>query len=185
MRRTDREMNRDFALQVVDKAVYCVISVLDTEGNPYGFPISHVRKDDQIFIHSAKKGKKVEIFAQNQVVSVTCVGESKVPDLFDEETLDSFVKNPKGVFGSKVFTTEYESAIIKGQVSLVEDKDAKIESLRLLCEKYTPDKMKYFDLAIAASLAATNIYAIQIDEITGKRKKFDSHGDEMTHGRME
>ena len=185
MRRKDREMSREFALQVVDKAKYCVISVIDTEGNPYGFPISHVRKGDDLFIHSARKGKKVEIFTANHSVSVTCVGESEVPQLFDDKTLDGFIDGSKSVFGSKVFTTEYESAIIQGTIRLIEEPEAKTEALRLLCEKYTPTKMKYFEYAIEMSLNATNIYAIHIDDITGKRKKFDSHGDEMTHGRME
>lgn len=185
MRRKDREMDREFALEVIDKAVYCVISVIDTEGNPYGFPISHVRQGDEILIHSARSGKKVEIFTQNQLVSVTCVGESEVPNLFDENTLDGFIGKDNKAFGSKVFTTEYESAIIRGNIREVEDEDDKIEALRLLCLKYTPAKMKYFDYAIAASIKATRIYSIHIDEITGKRKRFDSHGEEMTHGRME
>lgn len=185
MRRKDREMDCEFALQVIDKAQYCVISVIDMDGNPYGFPISHVRKGDEILIHSAKKGKKVEIFLQNKLVSITFVGEVEVPNQFAEEYLDSFIGKSNAIFGAKVYTTQYESTIVRGTIKEIEDQDAKIEALRLLCEKYTPDKMKYFDYAIGNSIKATNIYAIQIEDITGKRKKFDSHGEEMTHGRME
>lgn len=185
MRRNDREMNREFALQVIDKAQYCVISTIDLDGNPYGFPISYVRQGDKILIHSAKKGKKVELFANNPKVSITCVGEVKVPQLYDEEELDGFIESSKSVFGAKVYTTEFESVIFDGTMELVVEDEAKIEALRLLCEKYTPSKMKYFDYAIETSLNALDIYALKINEITAKRKKFDSHGEEMKHGRME
>lgn len=185
MRRKDREMSADFALQLLDKAQFCIISVIDLDGNPYGFPISFARKGNQIFIHSAKKGKKVEIFEAHPKVSITCVGEVQVPNLYTEKEMDELVENNKPVFGSKVYTTEFESAIFEGKVSLVTDDAEKIEGLRLLCEKYTPDKMKYFDYAIEKSLPATLIYSISIENITGKRKKFDAHGEEMKHGRME
>lgn len=185
MRRNDREMDREFALQIVDKAQYCVISVIDLNGNPYGFPISFVRKGDKIFIHSAKKGKKVDIFDNNSQVSITCVGEVEVPELYSVEELDNLIETSKSSFSSKVYTTEFESAIFNGMMELVTDDTAKIEALRLLCEKYTPNKMKYFDYAIEMSLKATNIYAMVIDEITAKRKKFDADGNEMKHGRME
>lgn len=185
MRRKDREMSADFALQLLDKAQYCIISVIDLDGNPYGFPISFARKGNQIFIHSAKNGKKVEIFEAHSKVSVTCVGEVQVPNLYTEEEMDGLIENNKSAFGSKVYTTEFESAIFEGNISLATNNTDKIEGLRLLCEKYTPDKMKYFDYAIEKSLPATLIYTITIENITGKRKKFDSHGEEMKYGRME
>ena len=185
MRRTDRKMGQDFALSVIEKAAYCVISMIDEDGNPYALPFSFVYHDKEIFIHSAKKGTKVDIFARNPRVCITCVGEVKVPDLYNEKELDSFIMDSKNLFASKVYTTEYESAIFDSRVTLVQDNDKKIEALKLLCEKYTPCKMKYFDYAMETSLNVTNIYSLTIENLTGKRKKFDSHGEEMKNGRME
>ena len=45
--------------------------------------------------------------------------------------------------------------------------------------------MSQFDGAINASLDRTAIFKISIDEITGKRKKYDKNGEEMKFGRME
>ena len=56
--------------------------------------------------------------------------------------------------------------------------------MRLVCEKYTPDKMEYFDMAIKAGLSRTNVYRVEIEAITSKRKKYDSSGKEMKWGRI-
>ena len=90
-----------------------------------------------------------------------------------------------GLLGSSVFTTEYESALVKGKVCLVENEEERIEAMRLICEKYTPSKMAYFNMAIKSGLARTNVYKIVIEEITAKRKKYDKNGEEMKWGRME
>ena len=45
--------------------------------------------------------------------------------------------------------------------------------------------MAEFDDAIAKSLSRTAIWRIDISEISGKRKKYDSHGKEMKFGRSE
>ena len=86
---------------------------------------------------------------------------------------------------SSVFTTEYESTVIKGKVEIVEDEEERIKAMRLICEKYSPTKMKYFDVAIKAGLKRTNIYRISIEEIKAKRKRYDKQGKEMKYGRME
>ncbi|HQE06252.1 MAG: hypothetical protein WBJ82_11005 [Tepidanaerobacteraceae bacterium] len=45
--------------------------------------------------------------------------------------------------------------------------------------------MDYFPLAIKVGFDKANIYAIDIQEITAKRKKFDAKGEELKWGRME
>ena len=86
---------------------------------------------------------------------------------------------------SNVFTTEFESTIVTGVAKLVDDEDEKIGAMRLICEKYTPDKMQYFETAIVAGLNRTNVYRVKMETISAKRKKYDSEGVEMKYGRME
>ncbi|WP_101689266.1 pyridoxamine 5'-phosphate oxidase family protein [Dysgonomonas massiliensis] len=187
MRRKDREMGREFALQIIDNSDYGVLSVIDADGAPYAFPLSLVRKEDSLYFHSAQGGKKVEIFKRNPIVTVVFVGKTKIPELFSIEELDSCLLDEKkgSSLASKVFTTEFESAITYGRIVLVNDKQEAIDALRLLCEKYTPSKMKYFEMAVRSGLSRTNIYRIDIESITAKRKKYDSKGEEMKWGRIE
>lgn len=186
MRRKDREMNREFGINIIDKAEYGVVSMMDGE-QPYGLPLSVVRKGEYLYFHSAQEGRKVEVLAKNPNVSIVFVGDKTIPENYSYEELEAMDHDPtKAIqFISSVFTTEFESAIVTGKVEKVEDRETKILAMRTVCEKYTPDKMKYFDSAIKAGLSRTNVYQVHIDNITAKRKKYDDHGVEMKWARME
>ena len=164
MRRKDRQMPKEFALHVVDKCEYAVLSMI-SNNQPYCLPITIVRVEENIYFHCAKAGEKYEALLKNPNVCLACVGDVNVVP--------------------QRFTTEYESAIVKGKATLVESDDEKIMALKVLCQRYTPSNMSQFDSAINASLERTAIFKISIDEITGKRKKYDKNGIEMKFDRME
>jgi len=181
MRRKDREMGKEFGLEIIDKAQYGVLSML-TEGNrPYGIPLSLVREENVLYFHSAKAGKKVEALAKDKRVSIAFVGAVRVPELYTKEELDEIVKDEAGaaLLISKVFTTEFQSAIVTGEAHLVEDEVERVKAMRLICEKYTPTKMDYFDLAVKAGLGKANVYRVEIEELTSKRKKYGADGEEI------
>ena len=184
MRRKDREMGRDFGLTIIDKSQYAVLSVTDLNYQPYAIPLSVVRKDDWLYFHSAKSGTKVDLLQSGATVCVTFVGKVNVPELYSNEELVEMENAPNrgGEMTSHIFTTEFESSIVFGKVSLVEEESQKLEALRILCEKYTPSKMALFDIAAQSGMKATNIYRVSIDSITAKRKKFDANGNEMKWG---
>lgn len=186
MRRKDREMDIDFGYGVIDKARFGVLSMMDVD-DVYGLPLSIVRDGDILYFHSAKSGRKVSALESNPRVCVTFVGDVNIPELYTEEELSQIVsdKQKAASITSTVFTTEFESAIVKGNVELVVDDEERVAALRKICEKYTPTKMEYFDIAIQHGLKLTNVYRIKIDEVSAKRKKFDAFGKELKNGRME
>lgn len=187
MRRKDREMNREFAEAVIDKAKYGVVSILDDGSEvPYCIPLSIVRDGGVLYFHSAKEGRKVDLLSKVGKVRVVFVGEVQVPDLYSKEELDEMVQDNEKTIQliSSVFTTQFESAVVTGTITEVKDLEEKVLALRLICEKYTPEKMDYFDHAVKSGEPRTNIYRIQIETLTGKRKKYDEEGKEMKWGRM-
>lgn len=186
MRRKDREMSREFGLKIIDKARFGVLSMVSEDGMPYGVPLSIVRDGNTLYFHSARAGRKVKTLAGNPGVSITFVGEVDVPGLYTKEVLDEIVKqeSKSELLTSNVFTTEFESVIVTGGVRLVEDEQERLKGMRLICEKFTPAKMDYFDAAVKFGLGVTAIYAVEIEGIETKRKKYDSSGTEMKWGRM-
>ena len=186
MRRKDRQMPVEFAHQVIDKAQYGVVSMMDEDNQPYGVPLSIVRRGNVLYFHSAKQGRKVEVLARNANVSIVFVGDKRVPENYSHDELEEMNSNAKKAVKliSSVFTTEYESAMVMGVAKLVDDEEEKIAAMRLICEKYTPSKMDYFDRAITAGLSRTNVYRVEMVEVWGKRKKYDEGGVEMKYGRM-
>ena len=187
MRRKDREMSEEFALELIDRLPFGVLSMLDGNGLPYGVPLSLIRKEKNCYFHSAQSGKKVEALKDGSDVCLSFVGNTQIPNLFSDSELAHFLKEEhKGqTLISKVFTTEFESAIAFGKIYRVTDEKESIDAMRLICEKYTPSKMHLFDLALRSGMKRTAIYRIETYKITAKRKKFDSQGEEMKWGRME
>ncbi len=173
MRRKDREMDRSFGLAVIDRATYGIMSMVDDENTPYGVPLSIVRIDNNLYFHAAKAGRKADILAKNNAVSIVFVGRVEVPQKYDNTELDEIVKQSKKVSQilSDVFTTEFESAIVFGKAVLVDDEAEKVMALQAICQKYTPTKMQYADIAIKAGVSSVAIYKIEIETLSAKRKK--------------
>ncbi len=175
MRRKDREMDREFGLAVIDRSVYGTMSMVDGDKTPYGIPLSIVRVDNALYFHAAKVGRKVDILKDNPNVSVAFVGRVKVPQKYSDSDIEAMIQQPSrvGNMVSNVFTTEFESAIVTGKAVLVCDEVEMTKALMAICQKYTPTKMQYADIAIKDGMPAVAIYKIEIETLSAKRKKVD------------
>lgn len=152
MRRKDREIDREAAWEIAERCEYATVSMIDPSGAPYCVPVSiALDAGERIYFHSATEGFKTDCLSANPNVCVLCVGNTE--RLTDE------------------FSTKYESAVIRGRAHPVSDDAEKIHALRLICERHTPAFMHAFDDAIAHMLHRTAIWAITVDEITGKAKR--------------
>lgn len=149
MRKFDRQKSAEWALEVFDRAPYVTVSMTRPDGTPYGLPLSLVRRDSETFyFHCAAEGDKLDCLGVNPVVCLSAV--SKCTPRFEEERNN--------------FTEYYHSAVALGEASIVSDDDEKITALRLLCERFLPKYMDYFDEAIARSLDRTTVVRIRLLE---------------------
>ena len=170
MRKESREMPVDWAWEVLKRAPYITVSMSDTDGTPYAVPLSLATVGDVFYFHGALEGKKLEILKRNPLVCLSAVSKCK-PTVGPRD-------------GS--FTLEFNSAIAFGVADLVESDEEKIIGLRAICERFLPQHMDAFDSAIARSHGRTAVVRIRLTESpTGKRKQYDSHGEEMIYGRMD
>lgn len=149
MRKAKRQRDGKWALEVFDKAPYVTVSMVRSDGTPYGLPLSLVRRDDSVFyFHCAHEGEKLECLKNNPVVSLSAV--SKCTPKYEEE------KNN--------FTEYYHSAVAVGRAEIVDDDNEKTEALRLICERFLPRYMDHFDEAVGRSLNMTAIVKITLTE---------------------
>ncbi len=151
MRRKDREKDKEFAFEVIDSAPYGVAAFTDEKGMPYSVPLSFVRSGEYLYFHSAKEGKKVDTIRNDPRICV------------------SFANNVMPAMDQ--FTTGYDSAMVRGVVTQVTDKEEIIEALRKISEHFCPTNMDRFDEAVKMSIDRTAIFKVKIEEITGKQKK--------------
>jgi nitroimidazol reductase NimA-like FMN-containing flavoprotein (pyridoxamine 5'-phosphate oxidase superfamily) len=171
MRKISREMPAEWALsEVFAKAPYVTVSMVTADGEPYAVPLSLAMTDDKTFyFHCATDGKKNDIFASKPSVWLSAVSKCKP------------MVGPK----DDSFTLEFRSAMAKGVVEPVTDRDEQIRGLRAISERFLPKHMSAFDAAVERSLSHTLVYRITlIESPTGKRKQYDANGDEMKYARM-
>jgi len=171
MRKESRQMSAEWALEVLDKAPYVTVSMVDANGLPYSVPLSLARTNANTFyFHCATEGKKLDILQANPNVCLSAVSKCK-PTV-----------GPKD--GS--FTLEFKSAIAYGTAQMVTSETEKIEALRCICQRFLPNHMDAFNTSIERSLARTAVVRITLTEPpVGKRKQYDANGDEMKWQRME
>ena len=151
IRRKDRETSREEALVILDNSSWGVLSMVDSNNEPYCIPLSFVRDGEWLYFHCAMEGFKLEILRQRPKVSIAFVGGAEFPD--------------------DKFTVIYESAVVFGTALEVSSNEEKIHGLRILSERFTPKNMPAFDKEVNQMLPRTLVWKIHIDEITGKRRK--------------
>lgn len=151
MRRKDREMDQAFAFMVLDRCEYATLATVNPDGTPYCIPVTIAREGEDLFIHSAMKGQKLDNLRQNPRVCLTAVGDTHIPE--DE------------------FTTAYESAVVCAEAEEVVSEEEKIHALRLLCQRHVPSHMDAFEKEIQRSLFRTAVWKFHIHSITGKCNK--------------
>lgn len=164
-------MSAEWALQVFDKAPYITVSMVKSNGIPYGLPLSLVRTDEKTFyFHGALEGDKMDALKDHPEVCLSAVTRCK--------PLVGPLDNS--------FTLEFQSAMAFGKAEMVTDREEKIMALRAICEHFLPTHMPAFNEAVERSLDRTAVVRITLTEAsTGKRKQYDTNGVEMKYQRME
>lgn len=150
MRRSDRAIEEEEALNILEEGEYGVLSTVDADNQPYGVPVNFCMIDGCIYFHSAMEGHKIDNFTYNPKVSFCVVGKTCV-------------------LPSK-FSTEYESTIVFGVLTEV-FQDEKQIALEGLVQKYSPDYIEEGLRYIGAQKEKTRVFKIAIETITGKSRK--------------
>lgn len=149
MRRKDRQMETEAALEVLANGEYGVLSMIGENGYAYGVPISYTYSDNKIYLHGAKEGAKLENIKFNNKVSFCVVGKTEV--------LPS------------QFSTNYESVIVFGDAIEVEGQE-KVEHLMNIIKKYSTNFITEGEKYLQASAHETTVVRIDIKHLTGKAR---------------
>jgi uncharacterized protein len=150
MRRKDREISKQEAIELFDKSEYGVLSTVDKSGQPYGVPLSYVYKDNAIYFHCAVDGQKLDNITNNSKVSFCVVGNTTVLP--------------------ETFGTLYESAVLFGTASEVHN-DERHQALVWLLEKYCSDFLAGGLQYIGLKNKVTKVIKIEISQLSGKARR--------------
>ena len=104
------------------------ISSIDENGYPQIIPMNFIFINDVVYMHSHIKGEKLENIKRNQKVGFE-VDKSL-------EFLPSYFSDPTD---ASLADTLYISVVIKGNASIISDKEEKTTALNGLMKKYQPE----------------------------------------------
>ena len=119
MRKIESELPREGVISVLKGAEYGVLSTVSSDGKPYGVPMNYVFDGDEIFLHGANEGHRMDNLLHNQDVCFTVVGKAT---LILERS-----------------TTAYESAIVFGKATLISSEKEKMDIMGKFLRRFPPN----------------------------------------------
>lgn len=147
MRKRHMALSKEESMKILEEGEYGIVSTISEDGYPYGFPMSHIVLDGSIYFHCGMVGHKLDNIMNNDKVSFTLVGQTKLlPEKLD---------------------TNYESVVVFGRARKVEGEE-KLVALREICKKYAEDFMEEGEASIEDEEHITNVIKVSIKHITGK-----------------
>lgn len=150
MRRKDREINDRKTLDsIIHKTEICHLACC-LDNKPYVIPISFGYDGKTIYFHTARAGKKNEIFLKNPQVSLGF--ETNIDLITDQENACGWSFN-------------FQSVIATGEIKEITDPDLKNYGLNQIMLHYSNKKWKIPQKEIRK----TRTWQVEIGTITGKQ----------------
>ena len=150
MRRSARGIKARKEIEsIIQRAQVCRIG-LSEDNVPYVVPMNFGYKDNCLYFHCAKAGKKIDVIRQNNKVCF-------------EMDIDQTIVKPEG--HPCGYSTKYRSVIGFGKAFLVDDFEEKAMALNIVTQHYSSDFYQFSE----KELENVAIIKVEIDSMTGKK----------------
>jgi len=135
---------------IINKCEVCYVSMVDENNLPYVLPFNFGYSHGTIYLHSGKKGLKIDILRNNPSV---CIAFSTDHQLrFQSEQV------------ACSYSMRYRSVLAFGKVEFIDDTDQKVENLNTVMAHYTDRKFTYNPPA----LREVCTYKVRVERFTAK-----------------
>lgn len=148
MRRNRQQLSREECERVLGRCTSGVLALTGDGGYPYAVPLSYVYADGTIIFHSAVQGHKVDAIRRDNRCSFCVIEQDEIRPA--------------------EFTTYFRSVIAFGRIQILEAADEKVQALRLLGRRYSPNDEAGLQHEIDKSLDHVMLIRLDIEHISGK-----------------
>lgn len=150
MRRKDKEItDRKIIDEIISKSIVCRVAMFDEE-YPYILPFNYGYHQNALYIHSALKGKKLDLIKKNNKVAFVIELPHEI--ITGERSCD--------------WTTKYKSVVGFGKVEILTSEEEKRNGLDIIMAQHgKPEGNNYSDKSIIPML----ILKLTIESVTGKQ----------------
>ena len=147
MRRHSQELSKIECEEILINEPRGVLALLGDYDYPYAVPMSHVYVDGKIYFHGSMKGHKNDSIKNYNKASYCVLN--------------------KGVLNSDKWSYTFKSVIVFGKITILTDKDEKIDKLTYLGDKFFPTHKQTID-EINRLVDKTEVFELTIDHMSGK-----------------
>ena len=148
MRRIRQQLSEEESISILQGTTAGTLALLGDNGYPYAVPISYVYAEGRLFFHSALSGHKIDAILNCDKASFCVIAQDDVQP-------------------SK-YTTFYRSVIAFGKIQIIEDEAEKLETARLLGNRYNPNQEEALQKELEKGFARMVMIRFDIEHLTGK-----------------
>ena len=148
MRRKRQQLSEEESVAILKKATAGTLALLGDNDYPYAVPLSYVYQEGRIYFHSALAGHKVDAIRKCDKASFCVIEQDDVQP--------------------EKYTTFFRSVIAFGRIHIIEDEHEKLETARMLGNRYNPNHDEALLKEIEGGLSRMLMIRFDIEHLTGK-----------------
>jgi nitroimidazol reductase NimA-like FMN-containing flavoprotein (pyridoxamine 5'-phosphate oxidase superfamily) len=148
MRRKHQQLSEEESVAILKKATAGTLALLGDNDYPYAVPLSYVYHEGRIYFHSALAGHKVDAIRKCDKASFCVIEQDDVQP--------------------EKYTTFFRSVIAFGRIHIIEDEHEKLETARMLGNRYNPNHDEALQKEIEGGLSRMLMIRFDIEHLTGK-----------------
>ena len=148
MRRKRQQLSEEESIAILQKATAGTLALLGDNDYPYAVPISYVYADGRLYFHSALSGHKVDAIRKCDKASFCVIEQDEV--------------HPEK------YTTFFRSVIAVGRIHIIEEETEKLETARMLVNRYNPNQEEALQKELENGLSRMLMIRFDIEHLTGK-----------------
>ena len=148
MRRKRQQLSEEESVAILKKATAGTLALLGDNDYPYAVPLSYVYQEGRIYFHSALSGHKVDAIRKCDKASFCVIEQDDVQP--------------------EKYTTFFRSVIAFGRIRIIEDEHEKLETARMLGNRYNPNHDEALQKEIEGGLSRMLMIRFDIEHLTGK-----------------
>ena len=149
MRRKRQQLSEEESIGILKNATAGTLALLGDGGYPYAVPISYVYADGKLYFHSALSGHKIDAIRNCDKASFCVIDKDDVQP--------------------EKYTTYFRSVIAFGRIHIIEDEQEKLETARLLGDRYNPNQEEALQKELEKGLSRMMMIRFDIEHLTGKQ----------------
>ncbi len=148
MRRMRQQLSEEESIGILRKSTAGTLALLGDNDYPYAVPISYVYVDGKLYFHSALSGHKVDAIRKCDKASFCVIEQDDVQP--------------------EKYTTFFRSVIAFGRIHIIENETEKLETARMLGNRYNPNQEEALQKELESGLSRMLMIRFDIEHLTGK-----------------